>query len=64
MEEGCLSVPEQTCEVLRPEKVIVEYQDLKGKTQKIEADGLLSKCLQHEIDHLNGITILDKEQKK
>ena len=62
MEEGCLSVPEQTCEVLRPEKVIVEYQDLKGKTQKIEADGLLSKCLQHEIDHLNGITILDKEK--
>lgn len=60
MDEGCLSVPNQTCKVLRPDKVVVEYTDLKGKKQQIEADGLLAKCLQHEIDHLNGITILDK----
>ena len=60
MEEGCLSVPNQTCKVLRPDKVVVEYTDLKSKKQHIEADGLLAKCLQHEIDHLNGITILDK----
>ena len=60
LDEGCLSVPNQTCKVLRPDKVVVEYTDLKGKKQQIEADGLLAKCLQHEIDHLNGITILDK----
>lgn len=60
MDEGCLSVPNQTCKVLRPDKVVVEYTDLKSKKQHIEADGLLAKCLQHEIDHLNGITILDK----
>ena len=60
MTEGCLSVPDQMCKVLRPDKVVVEYTDLKNKKQKIEAEGLLAKCLQHEIDHLNGITILDK----
>ena len=60
MDEGCLSVPNQTCKILRPDKVVVEYTDLKNKKQKIEAEGLLAKCLQHEIDHLNGITILDK----
>ena len=60
MEEGCLSVPKQTCKIMRPDKVVVEYTDLKNKKQQIEAEGLLAKCLQHEIDHLNGITILDK----
>lgn len=60
MEEGCLSVPKRSYRVSRPEKVSVEYIDIKGKQQRIEADGLLSKCLQHEIDHLNGITIVDR----
>ena len=60
MAEGCLSVPKHLYNVSRPEKVSVEYTDIKGKQQRIEADGLLSKCLQHEIDHLNGITIVDR----
>lgn len=60
MVEGCLSVPKNTYEVERPEKVVVEYTDLNNKKQIIEATGLLSKCLQHEIDHLNGITIINR----
>lgn len=60
MVEGCLSVPKNTYEVERPESVVVEYTDLNNQKQLIEATGLLSKCLQHEIDHLNGITIIDK----
>jgi peptide deformylase len=58
-EEGCLSVPEFGIEVQRFSQVQVEGVDLDGNTIKIEADGLLARALQHEIDHLNGITILD-----
>lgn len=58
-EEGCLSIPEYYEEVERPAEVKVRYMDLDGKTQEIEADGLLATCLQHEIDHLNGVLFID-----
>lgn len=58
-EEGCLSFPGQYAEVKRPEKVTVRFLDYHGNPQQIEADGLLATCIQHEIDHLNGITFVD-----
>ena len=58
-EEGCLSIPEYYEEVERPAKVKVKYLDLDGKPQEIEADGLLATCLQHEIDHINGVLFID-----
>jgi peptide deformylase len=58
-EEGCLSIPEEYYEVERPAEVRVRYVDLEGKSQEIEASGLLATCLQHEIDHLNGILFID-----
>ena len=59
IEEGCLSVPEFRAEVPRAEKIIVEYQDLEGQPQTLEADGLLAICLQHEFDHLRGRLFID-----
>ena len=58
-EEGCLSIPEYYEEVERPLSVKVKYLDLDFKPQKIEASGLLSTCLQHEIDHTNGVLFID-----
>ena len=58
-EEGCLSIPEYYEEVERPASVTVKYLDLDGKTQQVEATGLLATCLQHEIDHLNGVLFID-----
>jgi peptide deformylase len=58
-EEGCLSIPEFYDEVERPSQVRVKYLDLKGEQHLIEANGLLATCLQHEIDHLNGILFID-----
>jgi peptide deformylase len=58
-EEGCLSIPEYYEEVERPARVKVRYLNLDGATQEIEADGILATCLQHEIDHLNGILFID-----
>ncbi len=58
-EEGCLSIPEITEEVERPEKVRVRYVDLGGREQLIEAEGLLARVLQHEIDHTNGVLFID-----
>jgi peptide deformylase len=58
-DEGCLSIPEYYEEVERPQKVKVRYLDLDGKQHEIEADGLLATCLQHEIDHLNGVLFID-----
>jgi peptide deformylase len=58
-EEGCLSIPEYYEEVERPDRVRVRYLDREGKTQEIEADGLLATALQHEIDHLNGVLFID-----
>jgi peptide deformylase len=58
-EEGCLSIPEYYEEVERPAQVKVRYLDLDGTPQEIAADGLFATCLQHEIDHLNGVLFID-----
>ncbi|MEO1198984.1 MAG: peptide deformylase [Pseudomonadota bacterium] len=58
-DEGCLSIPEQYAEVERPASCRVRYLDRDGSEQEIEADGLLATCLQHEIDHLNGVLFID-----
>jgi len=58
-EEGCLSIPEYYEEVERPAQVRVKYLDLDGKAHEIEAKGLLATCLQHEIDHTNGVLFID-----
>ncbi|MDP7176204.1 MAG: peptide deformylase [SAR324 cluster bacterium] len=58
-EEGCLSVIEFRGEIQRAEKIIVEYQDVTGKLQRMEAEEMMSICLQHEIDHLNGVLFID-----
>jgi peptide deformylase len=57
--EGCLSVPEQYAEVMRPDKIRAKWQDEKGKAYEEEIEGLLAVCLQHEMDHLNGILFID-----
>lgn len=56
--EGCLSFPEQYSEVIRPESVTVKYLDENGEEQILEASGLLATCVQHEIDHTDGITFV------
>ncbi|WDZ76984.1 peptide deformylase [Ensifer adhaerens] len=58
-EEGCLSIPDFYAEVERPASITVKHLDRDGKQQVIEADGLLATCLQHEIDHLNGVLFID-----
>ena len=58
-EEGCLSIPDYYAEVERPATITVEYIDLEGKQLTAKADGLLATCLQHEIDHLNGVLFID-----
>ena len=63
-EEGCLSFPEIYGEVARPETIRVKFQDLKGARHTLECDGLLSRVIQHEVDHLNGILFIDKMDRK
>ena len=58
-EEGCLSVPNQFAEIDRPKQCHVKYLDYNGQPQELKADGLLSTCIQHEIDHLKGILFID-----
>lgn len=58
-EEGCLSVPEHYADVVRPAEVEVNYLDVDGNQQILRADGLLATCVQHEMDHLDGILFLD-----
>ena len=58
-EEGCLSIPEYYEEVERPAAVKLRYLDLDGKQHEIEANGLLATCIQHEIDHLDGVLFID-----
>ncbi len=58
-QEGCLSIPEYYEDVERPSRVHVRYLDRNGKPQLMEADGLLATCVQHEIDHLNGVLFID-----
>lgn len=58
-EEGCLSIPEYYAEVERPARIKVGFTDRMGERQELDADGLLATCLQHEIDHLNGVLFID-----
>lgn len=58
-EEGCLSIPGQYADVTRPARVKVRYMDQTGARQEIEAEGLLAACLQHELDHLDGVLFID-----
>lgn len=58
-EEGCLSLPGQYGDVTRPAEITVSFEDQSGKRQAIEADGLLAACIQHEIDHLDGVLFVD-----
>ena len=58
-EEGCLSVPNQFAEIDRPSKCEVEYLDYNGNKQNLQAESLLATCIQHEIDHLEGILFID-----
>ena len=58
-EEGCLSVPNQFAEIDRPSKCDVEYLDYNGKNKILHAEGLLATCIQHEMDHLEGILFID-----
>lgn len=58
-EEGCLSLPGQYAEITRPARVKIRYCDIEGAGREIEAEGLLAACLQHEIDHLDGVLFID-----
>jgi peptide deformylase len=58
-EEGCLSLPKQFGEVTRADRVTLRYLDRSGASAELEADGLLARCLQHEVDHLDGILFVD-----
>jgi peptide deformylase len=57
--EGCLSVPEQYAEVMRPDRIRARWRNEKGESFEEEIDGLLAVCLQHEMDHLNGVLFID-----
>jgi peptide deformylase len=57
--EGCLSVPDQFAEVDRPDHIRARWLDLDGKQHEENLDGLLAVCLQHEMDHLNGVLFID-----
>jgi peptide deformylase len=58
-EEGCLSIPDVHEDVERPARVKIRYLDLDGKPQEAEAEGLFGTCIQHEVDHLNGVLFID-----
>ena len=58
-EEGCLSVPDQFAEIDRPKKCEVEYLDYDGEKKLLKAEGLLATCIQHEMDHLEGVLFID-----
>lgn len=58
--EGCLSVPDITSDVIRPEFIIVEAIDLKGEELRIDTGGLLARVIQHEVDHLDGVLFIDR----
>ena len=59
LEEGCLSIPDQTAEVERPASVEVKYTDIAGGEQRLTCEGLLAACVQHEVDHLDGMLFID-----
>ena len=58
-EEGCLSIPNQFAKIERPDKCKVKFLDFNGKEKEIKFEGLLATCIQHEIDHLNGVLFID-----
>jgi peptide deformylase len=58
-EEGCLSLPGQYADVTRPARVTIRYMDIAGAKRQIDAEGLLAACMQHEIDHLDGVLFVD-----
>ena len=58
-EEGCLSLPGQFAEIERPAECLIKYIDYNGKEKELKSDGLLATCIQHEVDHLNGILFID-----
>jgi peptide deformylase len=58
-EEGCLSLPNQYADVVRPDQVRIRYRTLDGTEEEMEAEGLLGTCIQHEIDHLDGVLFVD-----
>ena len=58
-EEGCLSIPNQFAKIERPDKCKVKFLDFNGKEKEIKVEGLLATCIQHEIDHLNGVLFID-----
>ena len=58
-EEGCLSVPDQFAEIDRPSKCEIEYLDYNGDKQFLKVDGLFATCIQHEMDHLEGVLFID-----
>lgn len=57
--EGCLSLPEQFAEIERPAQIVVEHLDRDGELRRLEADALLARCIQHEMDHLEGVLFVD-----
>ena len=59
LEEGCLSIPDQTADVERPAIVEVKYTDITGREQRLTCKGLLAACVQHEVDHLDGVLFID-----
>ncbi len=58
-EEGCLSIPKVYLDVVRPAEVELSYRDEQGRPRRLKADGLLARCIQHEMDHLNGVLFVD-----
>lgn len=62
-EEGCLSFPGINADVARPDRILATYQDLDGVEHSLECDGLLARCIQHEVDHLNGVLFIDRMEK-
>lgn len=63
-EEGCLSFPEIRGDVIRPDAITVKFQDEHGVPHVMECDGLLARCVQHEVDHLNGVLFIERMDKK
>ncbi|MEB3322775.1 MAG: peptide deformylase [Synechococcaceae cyanobacterium] len=59
-EEGCLSIPGVYLDVVRPSEVVVNYRDEQGRPRRLKADGLLARCIQHEMDHLEGVLFVDR----
>ncbi|ACB73388.1 peptide deformylase [Opitutus terrae] len=64
VEEGCLSFPKIRGDVPRPDAITVRYQDEHGTPHTLHCDGLLARCIQHEVDHLNGVLFIDRMEKK